>query len=348
MQRITIFLLSGLCVLSLVHCSQNSTDTKSPSHIEKHPQTMAKLPVILDTDANNELDDQHAIAYLLFNGDVFDVEGITVNRTYNGGTIDEQLMEAKRVMELCQALESIPLKKGADKAFDEIEPHLSTPDFDGAEAVDFIIRQAEKERDQPLILLPIGKLTNIALALKKAPHIAENVRVVWLGSNYPEPGEYNQNNDTAAMSFLLQTDVPFEIVTVRYGKPSGTDAVRATPDEIQRLMTGKGPKISPPVTGRHGKEVSCFGDYSINLFEHIDLHGDPPSRALFDMAAVAIVKNPLWASARKIPAPRLSDNTWIDQPTNRRMILLWEDFDRDKIMEDFYDRMDNFVMIGSD
>jgi hypothetical protein len=37
--------------------------------------------VILDTDANNELDDQHAIAYLLFNGQVFDVEGITVNRT---------------------------------------------------------------------------------------------------------------------------------------------------------------------------------------------------------------------------------------------------------------------------
>jgi hypothetical protein len=40
-----------------------------------------RIRVILDTDANNELDDQHAIAYLLFNGDYFDVEGITVNKT---------------------------------------------------------------------------------------------------------------------------------------------------------------------------------------------------------------------------------------------------------------------------
>ena len=44
-----------------------------------------EIRVILDTDANNELDDQHAIAYMLFNGDTFHVEAITVNRTRNGG-----------------------------------------------------------------------------------------------------------------------------------------------------------------------------------------------------------------------------------------------------------------------
>ena len=40
-----------------------------------------KTRVILDTDANNELDDQHAIAYTLFSGNDFEVEAITVNRT---------------------------------------------------------------------------------------------------------------------------------------------------------------------------------------------------------------------------------------------------------------------------
>ena len=38
-------------------------------------------------------------------------------------------------------------------------------------------------------------------------------------------------------------------------------------------------------------------NYSVNLFAQIDLHGDPPSRSLFDMAAVAIVKNPVWAKS---------------------------------------------------
>ena len=31
------------------------------------------IPVIFDTDANNELDDQHALAYMLLNDEVFDV-----------------------------------------------------------------------------------------------------------------------------------------------------------------------------------------------------------------------------------------------------------------------------------
>lgn len=53
------------------------------------------------------------------------------------------------------------------------------------EAVNFIIEQELKDRDQKLILLPIGKLTNIALALKKESAIAKNIRIVWLGSNYP-------------------------------------------------------------------------------------------------------------------------------------------------------------------
>ena len=48
--------------LALLFCSCNSSE---------------KIPVIFDTDANNELDDQHALAYLLFNADVFDIKGIT-------------------------------------------------------------------------------------------------------------------------------------------------------------------------------------------------------------------------------------------------------------------------------
>jgi len=87
--------------------------------------------------------------------------------------------------------------------------------FDGHEAVDFIIEQAMKERDQKLVLLPVGKLTNIALALLKEPAIAGRIRIVWLGSNYPEPGEHNQDWDISSMNYVLDVEVPFEMVTVR-------------------------------------------------------------------------------------------------------------------------------------
>lgn len=303
-----------------------------------------KIKVLFDTDANNELDDQHALAYLLFNGHVLDVVGVTVNTTWNGGDIQEQYNEAERVMRLCNQFGKIPLLKGANGNFEKIRSSLNDDDFDGSDAVNFIIEQARAAGNEKLVLLPVGKLTNIALALEKDPSIADKVRIVWLGSNYPKPGEYNQDNDIPSMNYILSLDVPFEMVTVRYEEPSGTDAVRATPEEINHRMPGKGPQIVEPVIGRHGGEFYNFGDYSVNLFGHIDLHGNPPSRALFDMAAVAIVKNPSWAQSKEIPAPVYVDRTWVEQPDNSRKIIIWEYFDRDAIMEDFYSVMKNYVL----
>jgi inosine-uridine nucleoside N-ribohydrolase len=312
----------------------------------------SKIPVIFDTDANNEVDDQHALAYLLFSGDHFNVEGVTVNATSapsgysDESDVSDHYEEAKRVMQLCGNFYSkIPLKTGANGSFEEIKNHIGDPDFDGHEAVDFIIEQAMKKRNQKLVLLPVGKLTNIALALMKEPAIAKKVRIVWLGSNYPEPGEHNQDWDIESMNYILDVDVPFEIVTVRSGKPSGTAAVMVSKDQILRRMPGKGPEIDTPVTGRHGGEFSNFGDYSVNLFERYTMWGDPPGRALFDMAAVAIVKNPDWAETREIPAPVYVNGKWVERPNNPRKITLWEWFDIYGIMNDFFVTMDDYKLV---
>ena len=306
-----------------------------------------KIRVLMDSDANNELDDQHAIAYMLFNGGAFDVEGITVNRTRAGGSIDEHFAEAERVVRLANLGERVRIEKGASASFEAIAPRLSQPGYDGEAAVQFIIERARAADARPLVLLPVGKLTNVALALKKDPSIARNLRVVWLGSNYPERGEYNKENDPSSLTYILdETDVPFEMVTVRYGKPSGTDAVRAPLAEIRSRMAGKGPTVAAPVTGRDGGSYSTFGDYSISLFEKIELQGDPPSRALYDMAAVAIVKNPAWATATRVPAPRLEAKGWIDRPNHPRHIVVWEHFDTRAIMQDFYSTMDRAALVA--
>ncbi|HRG78799.1 MAG TPA: nucleoside hydrolase, partial [Cyclobacteriaceae bacterium] len=199
-----------------------------------------------------------------------------------------------------------------------------------------MIEQAHKPAEDKLVIVAVGKLSTVALAVAKDPSIAKLIRLVWLGSNYPEPGEHNQNNDTLAMNYLLNSDIDFEMVTVRYGKPSGTAAVVITQQDVNKLMPGLGPHISTPVTGRHGGEFYCFGDYSINLFEHINYDGDPPARALFDMAAVAIVKNPAWAKHRSIAAPIFINNQWVERPKNLRTITIWENFNREAIIADFF------------
>ncbi|MFD2203810.1 nucleoside hydrolase [Shivajiella indica] len=309
------------------------------------PETSPKVRLIYDTDANNELDDQFALMYLLVNVPTFDLEGVTVNATKSGGNIDMHYEEAKRILQLGQRFGQIPLLKGADGSFEAIRTSVQNQDFDGKEGVDFIIEQANRPHDQELVILAVGKLTNVALALEKDPTIASKMRVVWLGSNYPKPGEYNQDNDTVSMNFVLNTKVPFEMVTVRYGEPSGTDAVKVTQAEINEKMPGMGPQIDTPIIGRHGGEFINFGDYAISLFEHIDYHGDPPSRALFDMVAAAILKNPTWGEKREIPAPILIDNQWIERQENSRKIMLWENFDRDAVIQDFYHTLKNYQLV---
>jgi len=299
-------------------------------------QDDSRIPVILDTDANNELDDQHALAYLLLNEQTFQVLGITTNATRNGGEIDEHVKEAQRVVDLVGWKEKVTVFKGANGNFEEIRTSLDQEEFDGSEAVDFIIEEALKKRKQPLVLLPVGKLTNVALALEKEPAIAKKIRIVWLGSNYPDPGEYNLDNDTASLNYILGRDVPFEMATVRYGQPTGTGHVKVARKEIYTRMPGIGPVVTEAVSGRHGGSFTCFGDYSVDLFRHITHLEDGCYRSLYDMAAVAIVKNPQWAEAFEVPAPVYGNDGWVEQPGTRRKITIWENFDRDAIMNDFY------------
>lgn len=337
-KKALLFISLILFSFTFYNCNSKGNDLQ-----DGEQQSPSKMRVLFDTDTNNEIDDQHALAYLLFNGDTFNVEGVTVNSTKEPD-VDLDYTEAERILKLCNSYEQVPLKKGADGTFREIKDQLEQTNFEGAPAVNFIIERALATEEDELILLAVGKLTNIALALKKEPAIASHARLVWLGSNYPEPGEHNQNADTTAMNYLLNSDMPFEMVTVRYGEPTGTDAVKVTKAQIANRMPGQGPEIAEPVEGRHQGTFSTFGDYSVNLFENYTMGGDPPSRPLFDMAAVAIVKNPDWADSKEISAPILIDNEWVERPENKRTITIWENFHIYGIMNDFFSTMENPVI----
>lgn len=290
------------------------------------------IDLIFDTDANNEIDDQHAIAYLLLNEESFNTLAITTNVTVNG-SIQDQCDEVRRVSTLLN--KDVRIIPGATASFEEIAGTLAEPEFDGAEAVDYIIEQSlAHSPEDKLTVVAVGKLTNVALAIAKKPEITPNLKVVWLGANYPEPGEHNMVSDIPSMNYVLDSDVELDVSIVRYGKASGTDAVRLRIDRVREEIAGKGPVAKTPVTGRHGGEFTCFGDYSLNLFENIGKAEDG-SRALFDMACVAVVKNPDWCEAREIPSPIFVDGEWVDRPDNPRHITLLENYKGDEIIDDF-------------
>jgi len=329
---VKVLVIALLFIPLLMRC-----DLKDESNLSgKNNRISERIPIIFDTDANNELDDQHAMIYLLFSDKVFNVKGITTNATRNGGPIAGHMEEAKRVLQLADKKEMI-LLPGADTTFEAIRTKLNSEHYDGYQAVEFIIKESRKASpEKPLTLLPVGKLTNIALALEKAPDIKDKINIVWLGANYPNAGEYNLVNDTSALTYVLEQAVPFEMVLVRYQDKTASQGVEITQAAINKRMPGLGPHIKTPITGRHGGQFSNFGDYSVSLFEYIDYHTPDQSRALYDAVAVAILKDPNWGKSTTIPAPKYINEQWIEQPENTREIVIWENFNREAIIEDFF------------
>ncbi len=179
-------------------------------------------PIIIDTDPGQ--DDAVAILLALASPEL-DVLGITAV----AGNVPLRLTEknARKICELAGKPEtkvfagaSRPLvrelvtaeyvhgKTGLDG------PDLPEPTMPLQEqhAVDFIVETA---RDRKVTLCPLGPLTNIALALNRAPEIAQNIdEIVLMGGGLFEGG-----NVTPAAEFNIYVDPHAADVVFRSGIP---------------------------------------------------------------------------------------------------------------------------------
>lgn len=328
-----------------------------------------KMRLIIDTDAMAEVDDQNAIAYALFSGNHFEVEGITVNRgsdypertahrPYFGRVdIDDHFTEAVNVARMC-ASPNIPVLKGPTGNYRKIRGNINNTTFDGSDAVNFIIERAHAPSDRPLHIYACGNLTNVALALLKDPTIAAKIEIWWLGTEWPL--DYACNNhagDLDAADALLANpqNVPFNII------PWPHKGV--TFAEIIENMTGKGPQVSPAVPGLRGDgpDFTCFGDYSVYLFDRfVGSRQKEHGRSLLDVIGFAAVKNnvgeytshemgaPSFVYESAIGSgPHRHPGTWVENADNPRRVTMWRHPNRDAVYNDFFNTMDNYVLAGS-
>lgn len=169
------------------------------------------VDVVLDTDAYNEVDDQYAIAYLLRSR-----EKLTTKAIYAAPFLNVRAKTAadgmeKSYDEICNVLslmgESVPVFRGATSFLaDERTPVLS-------DAVrDLVARAMTYTRENPLYVVAIGAITNVASALLLAPEIAERIVVVWLGGHahhYRDTREFNMYEDIAAARVVMGSKAPF-------------------------------------------------------------------------------------------------------------------------------------------
>lgn len=189
--------------------------------------------VIIHSDIGNEADDQYAIMHQLLTPS-FDVVGIVAGHfewlarelpsmmaamgippemlkiaaannpatTPRGGSMERSYQEGEKLLKYAQ-IDDLPLYHGSAYEIHDIE---NLPESEGA---DFIISEALKDDDRPLFISLQGGITDLAIALKKEPTIADKLTAIWIGgSAYPNGGgEFNLSQDILAARIVFESDV---------------------------------------------------------------------------------------------------------------------------------------------
>jgi len=208
---------------------------------------VAEKKVILDCDPGH--DDALAIV-LACTSSALDLLGITT--VAGNQTVDKTTHNALRVLTLIGA--EVPVARGAERPL--IAELVTAPEvhgesgLDGAElpepaaapigehAVEFIIRTV-RGAPEPVVLVPTGPLTNVALALRLAPDIAGRIeRIVLMGgaardANATPAAEFNIYADPEAAHIVFTSGIPITMVGLDV-----TNRALLTPDEIASLSRG--------------------------------------------------------------------------------------------------------------
>ena len=171
-----------------------------------------KIDVILDTDPYNEIDDQYAIAYLLKNKERLNTIGFCAAPFFNSRSsspadgMKKSYDEIKKLLSILE-ITDIPVLLGSERYLQDENTPVCSP------AAEFIIESAKKYTgDNPLYIVAIGAITNVASALLICPQIQNNIVVVWLGGNersLDSTKEFNMIQDISAARVVMKSGVPF-------------------------------------------------------------------------------------------------------------------------------------------
>ena len=288
----------------------------------EHPK--GRVRVVLDTDAYNEIDDQFALAYLVKKTDKFDVEALTAAPFDNGkasGPGDGMRRSYQEILHILELMEREDMngrvfEGSSDYLADEKTPQESP-------AAREIIRLAKSgEADDPLYIIAIGAITNVASALLLDPSIIENCVVVWLGGHgwhWPDTREFNMQQDVAAARVVFDSGIP----VIQLPCMGVVSELRTTGPELEYWLQGKN-KLCDYLIEYTNEEVAGYAE------------GTAWSRVIWDVSAIALFIDKSFATSTLKPIPICEyDHQYTFDPT-RHLCRVVEAIDRDAIFTDLF------------
>lgn len=238
-----------------------------------------KIDVILDTDAYNEIDDQYAIAYLLNSEDKLNVKAIYAAPFFNENSKSPKDGMEKSYEEIIKLITFMNRNELADivyKGADRYLPDEKTPVASEA-AQHLADLAANYTPENPLYVVEIATITNVASAVLINPEIAKNIVVVWLGGHsfeFNDTKEFNMMQDIAAARVIMNSDIPL----VQLPCMGVVDTFRISKPELEFWLKGQ------------NKLCDYLVEHTVQAAETY-ASGTPWTRVIWDVTAVAWLLN---------------------------------------------------------
>ena len=252
-----------------------------------------KIDMVLDTDTYNEVDDQFALAYALLSPERLNVQAVYAAPFHNSrssGPADGMQRSYDEILRFLGKMNVSPdglVFKGSDSYLPDGETCVDSP-----AARDLVARAMARPDDaDPLYVVAIGAITNVASALLMEPAIAGKIAIVWLGGHptaYPHTREFNLIQDVPAARVIFDCGAPVTLVPC-LGVASH---LLTTVSELEACIGGKNDLCDALIDIVRG--------YSDDHFAW--------AKEIWDVSTIGYLNNADWLPSKLVHSPLLTDD----------------------------------------
>lgn len=280
-----------------------------------------KIRAVLDTDTFNEIDDQFAVVYSLLSPERMQMEAFYAAPFFNELStgpkdgMEKSYLELKKILGLMNS--SIPAYPGSAGYLSDAH----TP-VESEAARNLVERAMASSEDDPLYVIGIGAVTNVASAILIQPEIIRKIVVVWLGGHsfqWQDTREFNLFQDLHASRTIVNSGVPLVLIPCM----GVTSHLLTTLSEVRDYVKGQGE----------------IGDYLYETYLNCADNHFGRSRVIWDISTIAYLNNEWFTPSVLLPSPYISEDfRWSFNPS-RHLIRYVSHIHRDSVFQDFFERL---------
>lgn len=286
------------------------------------PPGVRPIPILLDTDTYNEVDDQFCLAYALLS-EAIDLQAVYAAPFHNEHSDSAEDGMERSYDEIFRVYERLNMTPGCVlKGSRQYMADAHTP-VDSPAARDIVRRVMAQPEGQPLYVVGLGCPTNIASAILMEPAIIEKMVVVWLGGTrvgcWDTATEFNLMQDLHASRVLYDCGVPL--------------VVMPTEPVVDHLL------VTLPELHYFLDDASPLGQYLLNVVHSwwVEHEGGPVwSKVIWDIVCIGYLLHPEAVLTHLIHSPILTDDCRYAVDESRHLIAEAYAVDRDVIFYDIY------------